>query len=381
MMRVVVRYQSILLRELPEFATNEVDRLNQVGLLAITPWRAVAQSHNPNAEPDDVALTIARDGERVVGYLGSMAGVLQRDDGPHRVQFVSAVLSDPARRGEGIGRGLLDATFKQPTDYVLTGVTYAAERLYRRYGLPTLPTYTSYRMDVAALRIGRLLGRIPIIGPRVSPRLRRLEFLPSNLYRRLVERVIAPLDARDLRAVPVHKLSTAAGRFRDQRVSTNAFRRDTTTIHWMLAYPWILPRRDADPRVCAAYYFSSARDEFAFHTFELYSGDAVAGFFVISVSRDAGFATLKLLDYELIHNVTEATLLALTLREALERHVDQLVLPGELVVRAGAPALRALGHRDDRRGYCRPANLMGPLVGAHMPAITMSACDSDLAFT
>lgn len=53
-----------------------------------------------------VIVLVARDGERVIGT--AQLELAQRENGRHRAE-VAKVMVDPARKGEGIGRKLLDA--------------------------------------------------------------------------------------------------------------------------------------------------------------------------------------------------------------------------------------------------------------------------------
>ena len=73
-----IRIEHIPVSELETFAEQAISEAGPGGYVPISMQRAIAHAHNPYAQPDDVALLAAIDGDNeVVGYFGILPILLK----------------------------------------------------------------------------------------------------------------------------------------------------------------------------------------------------------------------------------------------------------------------------------------------------------------
>lgn len=376
-----ITFQEILVKDLVEFAENEAKRSVRESLLAVPPWRAAAQSLNPNALPEDTVLIVARIDDEIVGYMGAMPGCIRRAEGIHRVFFLSTFLTSPKVRGMGVGKAIISRMFNHDFDYVLTGASESAERLYNNLGLPMIGSSASFSIYFGehniCYRIARKISHSSpqIVGRRfLYPLSRRLLFLLRTKNIKKIISDITDLKKYDIRLVK--SLSEESMVLRDGSKRLDVFWRSGETINWMLNNAWILRKESVDQKVVDAYFFSSARDEFSYLTYELYQNSKIEGFVIFSYSVIGCGAILKLLDYELPNSVVAA----ISLREALRLRVSTLELPIELSRIFQGTNIYKLGQIQERPYWARPVKTSSQLIGGSLKQINLANTDGDLTF-
>src|SRR6185312_12625881 len=99
--------KKIPLKDLVDFA-NQVDKQTPPdGVLPISRQRALSQSHNPFASPDDIALLVAYDNDICVGYLGVVPGAASVNGNCRKVFWLSTWFVSPKARESGVAMQLL----------------------------------------------------------------------------------------------------------------------------------------------------------------------------------------------------------------------------------------------------------------------------------
>ena len=69
--------EHVRLKDLYAFAMKIIDRAKPGEFVPISQQRAFSMTKNPYAEPEDVALLVAYQGDELIGYFGIMAVMLQ----------------------------------------------------------------------------------------------------------------------------------------------------------------------------------------------------------------------------------------------------------------------------------------------------------------
>ena len=104
-----VRIERVKLKDLRALAASAVDGAVPGTFILITKHRALAMTHNPFAQPNDVALLLAKQGERNVGYFGVMPVMLQHAGQLHKVHWLTTWAVAPDFLGKGLGSRLMEA--------------------------------------------------------------------------------------------------------------------------------------------------------------------------------------------------------------------------------------------------------------------------------
>lgn len=317
--------KKIPLKDLVEFA-NQIDKQTPPdGVLPISRQRALSQSQNPFASPDDVALLIAYDNETCVGYLGTVPGAALGQ----KVLWLSTWYVSPKVRESGVAMQLLFAACQLKSDILVTGVSDSARRVYvalhfKEFGPLRFCNYWIVRPGRE-----RILSRMPVLTrslksvDRLAIRSIKRRFLRQSLAP--LQDILAGLDSRKVARIqpPEEFASVNANQPR-------TFARDTKAINWMLEHPWLTESSRKEPR----YEFSVFRQVFRYTALEI-TGRATGkylGYIVMSASRETveNPLALTVLDSVFLPEVDPGVVQGLILREALECEADRITLPSSL---------------------------------------------------
>src|SRR5690349_15934364 len=122
--------RKIPIKDLVDFA-NHVDKQTPPGgVLPISRQRALSQSQNPFAGPDDIALLVAFDNDVCVGYLGVVPGAASGNGTCQKVFWLSTWYVSPQARDSGVAMQLLFTACQLKGDIMVTGVSESAKRVY-----------------------------------------------------------------------------------------------------------------------------------------------------------------------------------------------------------------------------------------------------------
>ena len=124
-------------------------------VLPISPVRAFSQMQNPYGHPEDVALLVAYDGNRCVGYIVTLPGLVKCDGQLSKIYYVTTYFVSPEFRRKGIGFRLLNELKQLPADIVSTGMTQSAVRAFKKALFKDLLAHQTW--NVAAISFAGML--------------------------------------------------------------------------------------------------------------------------------------------------------------------------------------------------------------------------------
>jgi len=374
--------KKIPLKDLVDFA-NQVDKQTPPdGVLPISRQRALSQSQNPFASPDDVALLVAYDNETCVGYLGVVPGAVQVspawvNGSCQKVFWLSTWYVSPKVRDSGVAMQLLFTACQLKGDIMVTGVSESARRVYaalhfREFGPLRFCNYWVVRRGRERLlsRLSRVLGGFDRLVVRF-------------IKRRFLRQSLAPLQSLlgDLESRKVSRIQPPEEFSRAMENQPCTFLRDSKAINWMLENPWLSESAQTEPR----YEFSVFRQVFHYTALEITNRATgkYLGYVVMSTSREKpdNPVALTLLDWALLPEVDRRVIQALVLREGLACEADRITLPSSIANQLPKP-LSQFGQVQEisslyfARLQNRDGDLSQALNNAHL-----HYTDGDRAFT
>jgi GNAT superfamily N-acetyltransferase len=340
-----IRIEEIKLKDLKDFAIPLFNRSEAENILPISPQRVLAHTHNPCARPDDIVLLVAFIGNRCIGYHGLLPGLLKHDDNVSRVLWVTIFYVSEAHRGQGIGKLLIEKIKALNVDFVVTGITRAAEKTYLQSGLRTLGPIVFYQLQEKK-------GA----GFKAIHRIQKMFF-----YRRWLQRQVG--DFQEFRYNRVDQIKGKLKSIKASARNAPAFYRDIEMVNWMLKYPWVLSRDTAEVRK-ENYHFAKVRDSFKYIALELYSkrDNAFRGFLVLSISHKKEQTILKILDYHLRNFSDIKIFYGLSLKFAAHHLTDRIDIPLEFQNYFETKFLQKYLIKKKKRSYVyHPASTASPL--------------------
>lgn len=371
--------EEVRVGDLPDFAR----RTQGEEVVPISPERALAQSLNPHAAPDDVGLLAAFQGGRCVGYLGLLPQRLRTREGDFPVHWMTTWLVSPHLRGAGVGFRLLSAALELGYDVFVTGYTPAAGRALRRAGFAEFGAAGFHTVSVRRVApwtapltlLRRQLRRAGREGGRASSLALRLERLAGAPAREVVYHGLERLAPEGVRWEEVEQVteSAAPADGRDVR-----FLRDAEVVNWMLRHPWVVedPRGDS-----GRYHFTRARRVFRQEALELRGPGESRGYAVLSVASRGERTSLRVLDHRLETPEEHAAVAVAAAGYARRHQADEILFPEEFgPVLERVPGARLLLKRGRRPFLCRPHDPEGPVARA-LEELHPGFEDGDVAFT
>ena len=374
-MKAPITIKLIPVRELEEFSRiiRNPDETNP-----LPPARGRSQARNPYADPDDIGLLVAYRGERCVGYLSIMPGLLRLSGRDVKFVWGSSWYVLPEFRRSRVAF-LLARKVMERYDIIATHLSPAAEKVlrglkFREMGILTYHVLKTKRaaQPLVLLRLWRdfLAGKTP---PGKTQR-----FLD-----RLIKKFAYAFIFYTLRLPRDYSLKKV-DRIEDNRIAPTlppAFRRGAEIINWMMSYPWIeaAPREGED----RDYYFSHRRDYFRYLAFEVYSPDRkeYRGLVVLSVSSSRGKVILKVLDHYFIKPEDRRFILPIAARQAAACRADEIILPEIVLASLKRPFIfRSLSSRRRQVYLYHPRDEESPSLDL-LKQVKLNYHDGESAFT
>ena len=388
-----IQIERIKLKDLPALAAGAIDGAAPGTFIPITKQRAAAHTHNPYAEPEDVSLLLAREGERNVGYFGLMPVMLQHAGQLHKVYWLTTWAVAPEYLGRGLGSQLMEAAIALDVDLAIVG-SQPARRVSTKYGFHDVEPLQYVWLDLG------LAGRYNPISLllRLLRKVLSLFKLRLNIDRidRAVDHFFDFLFAPLLRPWLVSQLAAktggAADTLRVERVRQvqpvgpekpegTRFYRGVEVVNWMLSHPWVLPPGLSESERLD-YGFTDTRPGFEVSGWQVFSGAGRnLGFICFQSSRIRGSQVVKVLDSQFAPEAPVTLLLALAVQQASRLHADVIEGPAQLAAPLGGSLLaRLLVQRRQRICQVHPRAKDSPL-GRAWPELQQTYVDGDMAFT
>ena len=388
-----ISIERIKLKDLPALAAAAVEGAAPGTFIPITKQRAAAHTHNPYADPGDVALLLAKQGARNVGYFGLMPVMLQYEGQLHKVYWLTTWAVAPEFLGKGLGSQLMEAAISLDVDLVIVG-SKPARRVSAKYGfhevepldyvqidLGLAGRYNPFSLLLRSLRkifsIFKLRLKIEGID-RGSARF--FDLLLAPLLRPLLLAQLKAKTAGFAAAVKVDRVSQVQPISPEAPAGTR-FHRGVEAVNWMLAHPWVLPAgRSESERL--NYGFTDARVGFELSGWQVFSSATEnLAFICFQSSRIRGRTVLKVLDYRFAAGAPAGLLLALAVQQAQRLRADLIEGPAELAAPlAGSLLGRLLVRLKQRTLQVHPWAEDSPM-GDAWRRLRQSYVDGDMAFT
>lgn len=395
-----VRIERVKLKDLPALAASAVDGATEGTFIPITKHRAKAHTYNPNADPDDVALLLAKEGDRIVGYFGLMPVMLRYEGKLHKVHWLTTWSVAKEYLGKGLGSRLMEAALALDVDLAIVG-SKPARRVSAKYGFHEAKPLDYVQIDfglagrynpisllLRGLRKALALLRIKLSIEKLDGAVARgfdfvfAPFLRPLLYALLLGRL--PRDARSPRTEQVIAVNDAPTSH-----SQVGFFRGAEVVNWMLAHPWVLPAGQSDSE-CLDYEFTDARPGFEITGWSISSlpggrkaDEAIPnplGYVCFQFSIIRARRTLKVLDYHFASGAPTGLLAGLALEQGRRVAADIIEGPAELAASMGGWLAKLIVHHRQRTLQVHPRAADSPL-GRAWPHIAQTYCDGDMAFT
>ncbi len=390
----MIRIEHVKVKDLVDFAQNVISSAGQGQFIPITMQRAIAHSHNPLADGDDVALLAAYQGDEIVGFFGIMPVLLKTQDRFDKVHWFSTWRVTPNLRGKSVGSLLMQEALTLDRDFLIVG-SGPARKVCRRFGFWEHPPLVYYQLDLNGMptlnpgvwlsRLTRRLLRPLKVRVNIDNRFthladRALSTITYPIFTKLLQRRLAAgLKGLAFSEVTLVKPETQA---QLTQLSPVQLFRGADVVNWMLDYPWVVKPGES-PTETMDFYFSDVRQEFKMIALELTDpadGD-YKGYIVFQASSVNGRKTLKTLDISLCDPADVKFILPLAFHYARKYGSRQIDLPAEAVENFRSTTLGKLLLNQRKRIYqCKPRSETSPLACA-WENIQLQYTDGDMPFS
>ena len=249
----------------------------------ITKHRALSHINNPRAAADDKILYITYSGTEIVGYRLIMVDEIIIENKKEKVGWYSCVWVNPAYRGKGIAKQLVQQSLKDwDNKIIFQGPVKESQNLYYSTGVfnkATLKGFRGYaRFDSNTIVKAKL------------PKLKPISFLFKavdgilNLFGDVVlKSKLASNNLNKELVKVVNEIDEATNTFITSQNNNKLFKRGKIELNWILKHPWIL-EQDYIDEVSKNYYFSSVAKKFEYIPVQFYNENkAIEGFVIYQI--------------------------------------------------------------------------------------------------
>ena len=388
-----IRIEHIPVSELETFAEQAISEAGPGGYVPISMQRAIAHAHNPYAQPDDVALLAAIDGDNeVVGYFGILPILLKVGEQTSKAYWFTTWSVSSKVRGQGVGSALMKEALTLDLDFLIVGSVHA-RRVCQRYGFWERDPLTYYWIDMSGMgKLNPLTWILRFVRKTTHIFKSNRSIKVSNSASRWLDKMLSPLTKRFFYPLFTRVMENylqeikvlEVDQIRDDLVTPlnqpqYELHRGVDAINWMLKYPWIVEQGESQTEGMD-YYFSDSRPLYRLIALEVSTQAGVElGFVVFSVSQKSSGTLLKMLDFDLGDKAHYA--LALAAKVARKYEVDTIEVPMEVVKEFSGTVLGKLLLLKKTRIYqCHPRSGVSPLAKC-WHELQLHLYDGDMAFS
>ncbi|TWU08823.1 hypothetical protein CA54_40600 [Symmachiella macrocystis] len=348
-----IRIEAVATEDLPQFARSYAEQAHSQVISPITSARAEAQAKNPLASPGDVGLLVAYSGEKCVGHLGVIPGVLRTGQEQIPMIWTYGLFVQPEYRTSTAVLQLMKRLILMKKDTVITGFNEPSRRLCTAFGFRDFGRLEFLKLDLRNLDlVSALTRKFGRLTAKITGRKPRSEFSQSLLYVPIRRTVLGRLSCRassQLSTVTSQEVERVRPPVYVELPSPTAVCRDVETVNWMLDNPWI---PEAKAPTHPPYAFSDVRNLSRFIAVELENerGECT-GYVTLLVTEKRGRRTLKMLDVRVLDPSQYEAVLWLAILHAKRFDVEQLVLPMEMEQAVGGIRVLARTVSQGQRSY------------------------------
>lgn len=348
----------------------------ELDLLPINKQRIISKIRNPRADKDDLALAVAWENGRVVGFGGVFPDLAFPNGVPVKAGCLTTKWVDPAKRRQGISTELRKVFMKG-----YNGMVYASEmseaawksidkvKLFRA---PKPMKFNQLRLHVRVLE--KLRKRFSLLR-RATPLFSGIEML-ANLpvkARLALWKAANKLDD-NFRIEYLAGIDDETARFIDEHQKNSFTKRGAAELEWITRYPWVLQAPTPDITT-PKFFFSTVAKTFNYIKYRILDANGQIRAFILLRLRDdtlhipyAYFdaSDIKIVAHLLCYQLIELN--AARFETCNSPLVDQMKKLGFPIVSI---------HVRDR--HTRISNELAK--GADLDAITLQDGDGDKVFT
>lgn len=259
----------------------------QGDVVPITKHRALSHIRNPRANPENVALLVAYDESRVVGYIGVLPDFVFLNGETRRIGWLTAWWADPRPKYAGIGFALMaKASQLYRGEVGASGFSDDAKKVYEA-SKQFVTIAESIRMRVFLRpNLRDLLPRkVPILH-RAKGLIAIVDFFMNSFCNLRLQIWRSRFGIRKtLRVEYIAEVDSQTADFIAQFQGREISRRSTAEINWIAEHPWVLAAPIAGNGNRAFYFSTNARESDCFMV-KVFSAD----------KRMIGFVMLRLID-------------------------------------------------------------------------------------
>lgn len=389
-----IRIERVKVKDLPAFAASMIDGAAPGSYIPITQQRADAQACNPCADPDDVGLLVAWDGNQCVGYFGILPVMLAHEGQLHKVYWFTTWSVHESMLGQGLGSVLMANALELGLDFAIVG-SAPARHVSAKFGFSEVAPLDYARIDFGIAgdynpvsMLLRLLRKLlSLIGIKLN--IERAHRFFARIFDLILGWAVKPWlhvwalrpHRAQLDAITVQRVEQVAPPGSEEPgPERTGFYRDSHIVNWMLAFPWVLPA-GTSPSEGLEYAFTDARPGFEQIAWQLADSQGNdLGYLVCQLSKIREERVLKLLDYDLAESAKNL-LLPLALRLAHKVKADAVEGPVPLAALEGSGWLGRL-LVEGRQRICQvyAVSADSPM-GRAWRQIEQTYVDGDTAFT
>lgn len=377
-----IKIERVRVKELCKFAETHRDDHTRGGVVPISRLRASAQTHNPAASEDDLALLAACRNGVCVGYLGLMAGWVRVKGERKSMYWFTTWYVHPNIRQTAVGALLMITAMSLDRDVIANGIAPQTLPIYRRLRFEAMGPLLFERFNA---KYFDLLG-LPWLAFRKLLSRRGLHYKSLDFVFRcmrttslftvymLLDRTMRELET-DYEFHSCTELPEWVGRSQNE----NGFERSKRIVSWMLDRPWLTDNSD---QATPAYFFSDFCDLYQQPIVRFRSTkDGGSGWIALRIARRNCETVLKVLDYEVPPNSDIRPIVAAALRWASRYRADIIEISHDArLCLEQRFLLRRLFRTQMRPYFCHLARKESALRG-RLEEVHLNYCDGDTSFT
>jgi hypothetical protein len=249
-------------------------------LAPITKHRALSQIRNPRARPEDVALLVAYDEGRVVGYIGVLPDLVFLDEGTQRIGWLTAWWVDPRPKYAGIGFVLMaKASQFYRGEIGASGFSDDARKVYEASKqFVTIAESVKVRILLRSNLRELIPRRAPIL-EKAKGLIAIFDFL-MNIFCGLRLQLWKWRFGigETLRLEYIAEVDSQTADFIAQLQGREITRRSAAEMNWIAQHPWVLAAPLGRKGERAFYFSTTARESICFMLKVFSPDDAMIGF-------------------------------------------------------------------------------------------------------
>jgi hypothetical protein len=278
---------SLKISELNGFVQSEL--YQKLSLFPVTKHRALSQSANPRALPDDIALIIAYSDEmELLGYIGAFPDILYIQEQPIRIGWNSCWWSHPQKGKPAVMKLFAEMVKAWGENICYCDLAEEGKNFIHLTGRYTVSTYPGYRFFYQFYLARLLPSKFKILDNQLSKAFLRFIDFCFNIPTFIFKFRNSPGDTGKYTLKETKEFSEDSALFAGQFPEYNSTRRGKKDFDWILQYPWILTDKATREIYAGKYFFSHSAESFQAYFLEIRENGQLKGILLLQ-ERDGHY--------------------------------------------------------------------------------------------